>query len=266
MRRKRRKNNLKYIFIIIIFIFLLGTAYSYLKTTLNIEGVISGNDTSGYQIITGSNPNLRMNVASINPWQDNNLYHYQYAIDVTNIGSMDVNNFELTLNYSDVISAINIWNYEYSLNEKTILVINNNKILPNGTVRVEFIISSTKKIKLFSIKFDVEDQLVELPISNYALDFIITGGWGQYTYQYNVNLTNKSNKKINAWRIEIPLLSGTYYVSGWNGIFTSETNKLIIDNASHNGVIDNNGTVSIGLQLNTNVQNFIPQNAKVYAR
>lgn len=190
--RKRRKLHSKYIFLFLILILLIGTAYSYLSTTLNIKGTIYGEST-GYIVDSNSNKNLKMEVLSINNWTSNGQNYYQYSINVTNVGADTITNFKLYLNFNNIVEGVNIWDYDYQLNSNQLVIISNKKIKSNETKQVQFIVYSSSTLKINKIKFEVVDNLGE--ITDYDLKFDITNSWGQYYYQYSVTLTNKQNKK-----------------------------------------------------------------------
>lgn len=271
MRRKRKRKHLSitFFFIIVIFMTVVSFGYSYLSLVLRIGGQITGQmNEQDYIIVAGSNPNLAVNVSKINTWQENGLYQYQYSLKITNVGSTTLDNFKLTIDFMNRLENVSIWNYEYSVSGKTLTVINDTQILSSGqSTTVDFIVSSKFQNQIIkAIKLEVVTNTNVVTLEQFNVNFNIASGWGQYTYQYNVTLTNKTGSKVSAWEVKITLPNGSTYVSGWSAIYSYTGNILTISNEQYNGKLNNNASVTIGLQLSTNIINFIPTDIKITVR
>lgn len=268
MRRRFRKKK-KFLFIFLIYIVLLalaGVSYALLTTSLNIKGKITGTDiNSEYSIAPGSIPYLTINKFRKNRWQDAGLEKTQYEFYVKNKGNETYDNFVLTITFQYNISDINIWNYDYTLSNNILVITNYNYTLkPNDEQVVNFIVGSTiPNNRILSIKLEVSDDKEEIDLRNFLIVFSKTSGWGNYVYQYDVKITNKTGKRVNGWELKVTLPKNTSYINGWNAVYEVQGNTVIIKNASHNGRIDNNQTITIGLQLQTDIINFVPVDVKV---
>jgi cellulase/cellobiase CelA1 len=139
----------------------------------------------------------------------------------------------------------------------------------DNSADVAFIISSSSPIlSLATVKLQGinANSYEEYTATQMPVQFTATGGWGSYVYQYDIKITNKTGKKLSAWSIEVPLPLGTAMVSGWNADFQMNNQTLIISNLSYNGSINKNGSTTIGMQLSTNINNYMPIVSKRFGR
>lgn len=266
-RRKKQARVIK----ITIFIFVLfstfATSYSFFNNRLGISGRISGSiPASGFRYSSDSDVRLSISTPTLNRWYADPNYMYQYSFDITNNGQTKLVGFELEIKFNSNITSIDVWNYDGIFSEKTIKITDlTNGLTPGQTINMSFIVGSPaslltiSSVKLKGIDPGNDNEITpeQLPI-----EFAVTNGWGNYTYQYNVIVNNKTGKKINGWSFEIDLPSGTSQNGGWNAEFVKLGQKLTISNVAHNGVIENNGSVSFGLQISTPIANYIPEISK----
>lgn len=270
MRRNIKKYKfLKFIFIISILIMIIGISYAYLSTSLNISGDVKGSYSStGFIIDEGSNPNLTITQSDLTRWTQSGLNYYHYTFNLKNIGNVDYDNFKVTFTFNSNIDMQDVWVHDYVLNNNVLIITNTNYDLKkNKSAQIGFIVSSNNPIlNVVKIKLEASTEAEEIDPSKFKVEFIKTGGWGNYTYQYDVKLTNLTGNRTTYWQLDITLPEGTTYVSGWNGIFETNGNILTVKNASHNGRLNNNESTSFGLQISTNIINFIPTNIKIIVR
>ncbi|NLL44975.1 MAG: hypothetical protein GX247_04865 [Mollicutes bacterium] len=265
-RRFRKKRNVFIIFLFyIVLLIIVGVSYSYLYTSLNIEGEISGVDTNpDYTIAPGSKTDLDISDFSKTRWYESNLERTQYQFNVVNKGNNTYDSFVLTITFQYPLTNVDIWNYEYSLSNNILVITNNNYTLgPNDSEVINFIVGSNySNNRLLSIKLEVNEQPQEIDLDKFLVVFNKTSGWGNYIYQYNIIITNKIGVRTNGWEIRVTLPSNTTYLTGWNALYEMQGNVLIIKNTSYNGRLNNNESASIGLQLQTDIINFIPTDIK----
>lgn len=267
MRRGRRyRFKLIKIFLIgTLFFLILGVSYAYLSTTLNISGGVSGLlVVEDFEIDPGSNSDLEINKPVIAKWQEAGLYKYQYNFVLKNIGQVDYDNFKLTFTFSAKIESANVWVHDYQLSNKELTIINTSYVLQAGkTTNVGFVVASKSfALILQKVKLEVITTVEEIDPSKFEVVFTPTNSWGTYYYQYNVKVTNKTGKKITYWQLDVTLPTGTNYHNGWSAKFETNGNILIIRNESYNGRLNNNQSAIFGLQLFTNIVNFIPSEIK----
>jgi hypothetical protein len=213
-----------------------------------------------------SDPALTFELVSTNSWVEGQNYRYQYSLRVSNIGTVDLNNFNLEIKYDNPVSNPTVWNYEVeTIDSTTILVKNVSTVLKtNKSLDVGLQITSpSQNLKISKVKMVSIVDMPEVTLEQFNVKFNVTGSWGNFTNQYDVVVTNKMGKKVNAWEVEITLPEHTTYVSGWNGVFQTNGNILTVKNETWNGVLTNNKSANFGLQLNSAIQNFIPTNIKV---
>ncbi len=269
--RRRIKNKyllLKFFLFGVLLIIAIGISYSQLLSSLDIKGNVIGIDiTKDYVITSDSNPNLDIRSFTSNTSQVGNIERTNYRFNVLNLSNETIDNFKLTITFNNEIQDISISNYEHTLNNNVVTIINNNNLKKNKSALVNFttesIISNTK---ILTIKLEIQTGGDEVTLEELDVIFNITSSWGNYTYQYDIKVTNKTGERINAWEVEVLLSSNTSYVNGWSAKYQMVGNKLVISNANNNGKLKNNETTSIGLQLNTDIVNFIPMIAKVSVR
>lgn len=267
---RRRKYNLKLIFSIFLILLLVNVTYAYLRSSLEIKGTVYGNQVSdhGYIVDRESNPNLDIVDFGYNYWLDSGMFKFHYNFKIKNVGNVDLDNFKLILTFNSNVENLDMWSYTYGFNEN---IININAPSVNLTVgreiEISFIAGSyNEDFKLNKIKLDVDTTIEEPEEGNVLVNFTKSNSWGSYTIQYNTDVINNTDKKINSWTIEITLDSGVTYVSGWNGIFSQEGNILTIKNASYNGVIEVDRSVSFGLQITAPTADYVPSDYKVFVR
>ncbi len=266
---RRRKSKLKFILIGILLCTAVGVSYAYLSTSLKIHGSASGHMSSGGYIVDASgNPDLSITDLSINKWQSGNVYNYQYHFSLNNKSATEYDNFKIILTYNYEVSNVNIWNYSYSLDGKKITIVNNTiHLKANSLADINFILgTSASNLELVKIKLEATTSTTEIDPKNFLVKFTPTNSWGNYVYQYNVEVTNKTGTVITYWQITLPLNDQATYENGWNGIFSSDGKNLIIKNADYNGRLENNASTTFGLQLKTATKDFIPTEYKVLVR
>ncbi len=265
----KKKRLYQVTFILTIFILIISVSYAYLSTQLNITGQVRGiTQNTDFIIDPDSNPNLRINKPTINKWQENNKYKYQYTFILSNIGNIDYDNFTVTIWFNNNITLENSWNYTFTTKTNVLTIINTQyDLLANNSLEIGFIVYSNKaNLSIQKIKLEAKTTTQEIDPSKFIVVFNRTNGWGSYTYQYSVQLTNKTGQQITYWQLDIVLPTGTTFVSGWNGIFEVKGSSLIVKNESYNGRLNNDESTSFGMQLNTNIVNYLPSNPKVTIR
>ncbi len=267
---RRRKYNLKLIFSIFLILLLVNVTYAYLRSSLEIKGTVYGNQVTshGYIVDRESNPNLDIVDFGYNYWLDSGMFKFHYNFKVKNVGNVDLDNFKLILTFNSNVENLDMWSYTYGFNEN---IININAPSVNLTVgreiEISFIAGSyNEDFKLNKIKLDVDTTIEEPEESNVLVNFTKSNSWGSYTIQYNAEVINNTGKRINSWTIDVTLDEGASYVSGWNGIFSQEGNILTIKNASYNGVIEVDRSVSFGLQITSPTADYVPSDYKVFVR
>jgi hypothetical protein len=256
-------------FIIFISITLIGVSYSYLATSLNIKGIVRGNYvTGGFNIDPSGNPNLTISLVSLDKLQEKGKYIYQYRFFIKNIGNDNYDNFQATFTYNNRITMSNIWNYTYTIDNNILSVINKNyDLLAGQSLEIGFIITSNKAtLNLDTVKLEAQNTAGGVDPNKFIVVFDRTGGWGTYTYQYNVTLTNKTGIQTTYWQLDVTLPAGTSYVTGWNALFSTNANILTIKNTEYNGRIANDQSTTFGLQIATNIVNFTPSDIRIMVR
>jgi len=64
----------------------------------------------------------------------------------------------------------------------------------------------------------------------------------------NLTITNTGTTAINGWSLVFTLPGGQTITSGWNAGYAPATGRVTARNASYNGVLPPNGSVSVGFQ------------------
>ncbi len=101
---------------------------------------------------------------------------------------------------------------------------------------------------------DMQESTQVLPSQNEAViesgDIKVTArvknSWeadGKKFYQYDLILTNTSDKECNGWAIDIPFQSRVALSDGWNGNYAAEGTVLHITSKEYNGVIPPEGAL-----------------------
>jgi hypothetical protein len=266
MRRKRRRKKssiLKIIFLIIVFISIVSFGYSYLSIVLKIKGNITGqmNELS-YNILSGSDTSLDLKMYQISKQFQNNTYSYHYSLNIKNIGTTTINGIRITLDTSGIIGSISISGYDYKISGKNFIITGTNKTLKSGeTVTIDLIVNTNvSNLQILAVKLE---KLGTTNANNFNVAFNIINSTDSYVYTYSVVLTNNTGVRTTTWQIDITLPVGTNYVTGSNAVFTINNNILTIKNGKDNGKINNGASITINLQLSTNIVNYIPNDVNV---
>ncbi len=266
MPRKRKKKS-KLIYFIIIIILMLSTSYALLSQSLSIEGTVKGAYFEGYIIDKESNPSLSISNLKRNSWQEGSNYKYQISFTIRNISNEILDSYKLTLTFNSTVIDVATWNYDYEFDGRKLIIKSENQLNPNGSAEVSFIITvGINNLILAKVKMESISTTEEIDPNLFLVIFNRTNGWGNYTYQYNVTVQNKTGVALVYWQINVELSEGTNFGSGWSAIFSNSGNILTIKNESYNGKLAPNQSATFGMQLNTNIKNYIPDKYTVMVR
>jgi hypothetical protein len=263
MRRKRRKKSIsimEILFLVTIFTSVVSFGYSYLSLVLKIGGSITGKVVEqSYTLASGSDPSLNLKVYQMSKQYQNNIYQYRYSLSLKNTGSSTINGIRITLDTNSVVGSVIISGYDYKITGKSITITSSNKNLIAGeTITIDLIIeSSNANLQIISVKLE---KFSSVGVNDLNIAFNIISSTDSYIYTYNVTITNSTSTRTSSWRIDITLPIGTSYVSGSGAIFTTSNNVLTIKNGKDNAKITAGYSITIGLQLSTNIVNYIPNN------
>jgi hypothetical protein len=268
---KKRKVILRVSLLISIFLFAAGVGYAKLSSSISITGLVEGSlSRADYKMDSSSDSRLSMTTPIVNTWYSNNLYYYNYTFKIYNNTTEAISSFIATLDFNTSISNVEIWNYEYTIANKRFTINDTlNSLMGDNSADVAFTISSSSpNLSLATVKLQGinPNSYEEFTASQMPVQFTVTNSWGSYYYQYDIKITNKTGKKLTAWSIEIPLPIGTTRTGGWNADFQMNNQTLIISNLSYNGNINKNGSTTIGIQLSTNINNYMPIVSKRFGR
>lgn len=268
MRRKIKKKHFvfKTVFLTTVFLSIISVGYSYFSLILEISGIVTGHmQEESYTIKAGSSPNLDVDIYKTKSWQEESIYYNQYSMSFKNISSSTVMGCKITIDFTSAVNSITISNYDYSIKSKTVQIINNYYLIEsNKTLQLTFVISSkTTNNDIKAIKVEIVDNPRETTLDKFNVDFAIVNTMDEYNYEYDVTLTNKTGSKTRSWQVNIILPEGTFYVAGADAIYSVNGNVLIIKNNKANASINNDKSLTIRLQLHTNIVNFIPNNIRV---
>ncbi|MGB8468403.1 MAG: cellulose binding domain-containing protein [Candidatus Babeliales bacterium] len=84
---------------------------------------------------------------------------------------------------------------------------------------------------------------------NLPAQFAVTSQWDT-GYVATISINNPFAQTISSWQLTFNLPSGQTVSSLWNGTAVTNNQQIIITNASWNGTIAQNQTVTVGLQIN----------------
>jgi hypothetical protein len=243
----------------IIFTSAVSFGYSYLSLVLKIGGKITGKMIEqSYTLTLGSDPNLSLKVYQMSKQYQTNTYRYRYSLSLKNIGSSTINGIRITIDTNSSIGSVTVSGYDYKITGKSVTLTSSTKTLISGeTTTIDLTIDcSNANLQILSVKLE------KLSSTSNALKvvFNIIGSSDSYIYTYNVTITNNTTTRTSSWQIDITLPTGTSYVSGSGAIFTTSNNILTIKNGKDNGKINVGASITIGLQLSTDIANYIPNN------
>lgn len=269
MKRKKKKFFIINILLFITLIFtIIGISYSHLSSNLSIKGNVKGiNFDDEFTLTPDSDSNLKLYGVITNTKKENDLYISEYIFKVINIGKDTIDNFTLSISFERNIRAITLNELPYNLRGNTVDIKNNkHSLFPNESLDINFTVSSRFiNNNISSIKLNSEENATEISSDDFLVEFIISN-YSNNIYEYDVKITNKSGKRITYWRLYITLPEEITYLSGWDATFDRRENILIVNSNIHNSILNNNSSTTFGLQLYSNIINYIPDDIRAMVR
>ncbi len=207
---------------------------------------------------------------TIEKWISGGSYYYNVNISITNLTSSNVNGWNLEMNFPSNTSVSNIWNANYNIQNQRIVFSNvsYNSVIESGkTISYGLQIKdNTGNFYPTNIKFNNEiipgeNPEDNTPVGNIQVDFYEQSRWqsgGNYYYSYNVDVTNKTNKALISWSLDLILDSTTNISQIWNAKYIKSSGKATISNVDYNGNISVNGKVTFGVIIETKNNKFSP--------
>jgi hypothetical protein len=169
------------------------------------------------------------------------------------------NNFIIETIFSNELYGVQTQKYSSSFENKTLTIINSYQLKKKKSITINFVVTSPSPyLRITNIKLSDQLQTQTTDIALFPVEFNVLNSWNKYTYQYDVKVTNKTANNVIYWQLNITLPNGTTFENGWNAIFSTSSNLLTIKNESYNGNIAINNSTTFGLQLTTDILNFIP--------
>lgn len=270
MRKFNRRNRIRkkrtiIIITILISIVFLAPVYAYMRKQLSLEGTAT--------IITEDTKKSCDGIITYttNSWQSGNLNYYHFSFTLTNNGGKDFNFWEI---YFDVPNDSEILTYsssEVSLVGTKLMAQNvsyNGTILPTNSVTFEVQMSTSEEnyrptnIVINNCYYE-DDDTEENPNDdiNGPLDikFVPVASYGNYTFQYDVTVTNTSTLTINEWEFAIEKLENTKINNIWNANYIIKEDSIILSNMTYNGTISPGDSITFGIIIDTDKRNFKPK-------
>lgn len=236
---------------------LMGTGYSYFKQALNLGGTT-----------TIAKKEIEENKCSVSitktyrTWSNGDTTTYDYSFEMTN--KRDEPMYFWTV-YFDIPDDATVTSSasEYKIeNGKLYLssISYNSYLDKDATVTFGAAITT-------SYEFNIEEVMVsncDISENNQVntdivADITTSNSWGTYTYQYDIVLKNKGTTDIKAWKVNLEVPEGTKILNIWGANYVIKGTILSITNLAYNGAINVDGTISLGMQLETNIESFTPK-------
>lgn len=264
-RNRIRKKRTIIIITILISIVFLAPVYAYMRKQLSLEGTAT--------IITEDTKKSCDGIITYttNSWQSGNLNYYHFSFTLTNNGEKDFNFWEI---YFDVPNDSEILTYsssEVSLVGTKLMAQNvsyNGTILPTNSVTFEVQMSTSEEnyrptnIVINNCYYE-DDDTEENPNDdiNGPLDikFVPVASYGNYTFQYDVTVTNTSTLTINEWEFALEKLENTKINNIWNANYIIKEDSIILSNMTYNGTISPGDSITFGIIIDTDKRNFKPK-------
>lgn len=264
-RNRIRKKRTIIIITILISIVFLAPVYAYMRKQLSLEGTAT--------IITEDTKKSCDGIITYttNSWQSGNLNYYHFSFTLTNNGDKDFNFWEI---YFDVPNDSEILTYsssEVSLVGTKLMAQNvsyNGTILPANSATFEVQMSTSEEnyrptnIVINNCYYE-DDDTEENPNDDIDgpldIKFVPVASYGNYTFQYDVTVTNTSTLTINEWEFALEKLENTKINNIWNANYIIKEDSIILSNMTYNGTISPGDSITFGIIIDTDKRNFKPK-------
>lgn len=285
LKSKNRKENKKYIIIFCVIIVILfvciGVGYSLLSQKLDITGKAT---------ITNNEPeqsgDFDVKYTIKDDWYNNYIHYYNISVNVINNDVASTTGWEVSMDVPSDVSNVDCWKASSKIVEKRVYFTNlsyNAVITPNNSEEFGFILNTGIKesyvptniiVKIYTsqypngIEIKIGDTTIpedpeDPELSQYIeVTFVRTNTWmegNEYVSQYDVEISNTSNKKVTSWEIEIGNVNEFSISSIWNANYILTDTMVRFSNMSYNNIIKPGKSIHFGCQLKSNVQNYIPK-------
>ena len=111
-----------------------------LSQSLSIKGIVKGIYFEGYTIDKESNPNITVSNLKRNSWQEGSNYKYQITFTVKNISNEVLDNYKLILTFNSPIIDVSIWNHNYEIDDRKLIVKSQNQLAVNQNIEVSLLL------------------------------------------------------------------------------------------------------------------------------
>lgn len=239
---------------------LMGTGYSYFKQALGFSGVASIGDSTSSETICGV-----LITKTYTFWTRGDSTIYNYSFKMTNQQDEPLYFWTAYFNIPDdaTVTAsgatVKIENGKAYLNS-----LSYNSFLDAGA-SVEFTATITTETEFTMENITVSNcDIKEEPEenTNVVANFGTGSRWGNYTYQFQITVSNEGTSDIRGWRIEVEVPSDTRILSLWNANYVLKDTTLTLTNLAYNGAIAVGRNTSFGIQMQTSNANYTPINIK----
>ena len=266
--RKRRKERKIFGFRGIIVAFIITTlfisvGYSLLAEQLSVSGITNLVVKDLEDEFRTANLSLKYKVKQ---WYSNGKYFYQYDFTLTNIGTANISSWNAVLDYPTGVSMVSGWSAGFSLtgNKLTISSLDYNGALTPGQV-ITFGVQLTMNTDSFDLSTGVLTAVIPgtepINTSKLRINAVLTSSWGtagNYFYQYEFTVTNKSKTNLTYWKFAFNVPTGTTIGNYWNCNYINANNVVTVSNAAYNGNLSPGASTSFGMIINTPQANFKP--------
>lgn len=260
LRRLKRRKKIRMISMIVILIAVvfIVPAYAYMIQQLEIGGKVKIVGNNSLNVCKG---NVTFEVT---PWSSGGDSYYKLSFIITNGSDKDYNFWDV---YFDVPSDTKI--QTYSSTEAVIVggqikasnVSYNGNLKPGDSTEFEIQIMTNAidyEPTTIYVNNCVADSNNTVQNKNFVVEFVPTGGYGNYTYQYDVTVTNNGEEKVQGWVFYIEKPANTKLINAWNVNYIMTDTKIEFSNAAHNGYIEPGQSVTFGAVIETDIEGLIP--------
>lgn len=282
MRRLRRKKELKFSRIVILFVISITTfsvGYSLLSQNLSVEGttnlIIQTEDTKEFK-----SKNLKLTYEDKN-WHSGGTTYYQYDFVLTNIGNETIENWQVVIDFPSNVEHVGGWAANYELKNGKLIITGmeyNLKLNPGNQATFGLQLSTTdSEIKIIKVNLNgeisteenpgknpgenQEDNPIEEPNKDLAIEIKRNSYWGtkgEYYLQFAITVTNNSDLNINPWKFKLSVPSDANITNYWNFNYIIADGIMTINPTDSNSNLYAGASTSMGFIIKTADLNYVP--------
>lgn len=259
--KKKRKRRIILFSIIFLLTLFVAPAYAYLSQQLKLSG-------RSYILVEGNDVACEGNITYlIENWKNGEQIYYKLTFTILNNSAEDYNFWDV---YFDVPEDTSLVSYSSTEAEIIGSRVKASNAVYNANIKAGE--SASFEIQLATKKENYEPTIITInnctadvnndstgDHENLLVEFKVTNSYGNYTYQYDVIITNNSSTTLRGWNFSIEKPVNIILSNAWNTNYIIKDSHIEFSNLEYNATIEPGQSVSFGAVITTDDINYKPK-------